>query len=232
MELLEERLRPGSPSEQCAQITEPWTAGADPPAERCRPVPHPSAGGGVSGPAELLLQPEGEHRGGRSGGRGSPPAPELRCALSPPAGSPAVGGARLSRVPAQQARLDARGPRRLPAGARGLRAGTLCRAGGSSRPRAGPSRIFARVLVLSRGLSGVRPELVQLLVDMLNEDIWPEIPSQGSVGAAGDLAPLAHLAQVVFRLGGRACKRGVWMSGEEAMEGLLLSVRAPRRPWR
>ncbi len=47
---------------------------------------------------------------------------------------------------------------------------------------------------LARGNSGVRVEVVQLLLQMLNADLYPIIPSRGSVGASGDLAPLAHLA--------------------------------------
>ncbi len=46
---------------------------------------------------------------------------------------------------------------------------------------------------LARGNSGVRTEVVQLLLGMLNARIYPIIPSRGSVGASGDLAPLAHL---------------------------------------
>ena len=51
-----------------------------------------------------------------------------------------------------------------------------------------------RANVLAKGFSGVRPETLDLLVAMLNAHIHPVIPSQGSVGASGDLAPLAHLA--------------------------------------
>jgi len=51
-----------------------------------------------------------------------------------------------------------------------------------------------RANVLVRGTSGVRPVLPQLIVDMLNAQVHPRVPSQGSVGASGDLAPLAHLA--------------------------------------
>ena len=43
--------------------------------------------------------------------------------------------------------------------------------------------------------SGVRPKVAQLLVNMLNHDILPIIPRKGSVGASGDLAPLAHMAR-------------------------------------
>jgi histidine ammonia-lyase len=51
-----------------------------------------------------------------------------------------------------------------------------------------------RAQVLALGCSGVRVELVELLLEMLNRGVHPRIPSQGSVGASGDLAPLAHLA--------------------------------------
>jgi histidine ammonia-lyase len=51
-----------------------------------------------------------------------------------------------------------------------------------------------RANVLLRGTSGVRPELPALIVEMLNAGVHPRVPSQGSVGASGDLAPLAHLA--------------------------------------
>ena len=47
---------------------------------------------------------------------------------------------------------------------------------------------------LGRGFSGVRPEVIDALVAMFNADISPCIPSKGSVGASGDLAPLAHMA--------------------------------------
>jgi histidine ammonia-lyase len=51
-----------------------------------------------------------------------------------------------------------------------------------------------RANVLAKGYSGIRPETVDLLVGMINRRVHPVIPSQGSVGASGDLAPLAHLA--------------------------------------
>jgi len=51
---------------------------------------------------------------------------------------------------------------------------------------------------LCRGLSGVRPALVQLLVEMLNKGVTPIVPETGSVGASGDLAPLAHIALVLI----------------------------------
>jgi len=53
--------------------------------------------------------------------------------------------------------------------------------------------MLLRANVLAKGYSGARPQLPELLVDMLNTGLWPPIPEQGSVGASGDLAPLAHL---------------------------------------
>ena len=55
-----------------------------------------------------------------------------------------------------------------------------------------------KLVSLGRGASGVRPALVDLLEAMLGRDVVPVIPAQGSVGASGDLAPLAHLALVMM----------------------------------
>jgi histidine ammonia-lyase len=54
--------------------------------------------------------------------------------------------------------------------------------------------MLLRANVLATGYSGARPDLAELLVGMLNAGLYPPIPEQGSVGASGDLAPLAHLA--------------------------------------
>ncbi len=54
--------------------------------------------------------------------------------------------------------------------------------------------MLLRANVLAKGFSGARPALAELLCGMLNADCWPDVPEQGSVGASGDLAPLAHLA--------------------------------------
>ena len=58
--------------------------------------------------------------------------------------------------------------------------------------------ILLRANALAIGLSGVRVEVVELLIAMLNAAIHPVVPSRGSLGASGDLAPLAHLALVVI----------------------------------
>jgi histidine ammonia-lyase len=54
--------------------------------------------------------------------------------------------------------------------------------------------LLARAQSLARGCSGVRPALIAKLVDMLNAGVYPAVPEQGSLGASGDLAPLAHIA--------------------------------------
>src|SRR5688572_1384147 len=54
--------------------------------------------------------------------------------------------------------------------------------------------MLLRANVIAKGYSGARPELIDLLIGMLNAGVHPPIPEQGSVGASGDLAPLAHLA--------------------------------------
>ena len=54
----------------------------------------------------------------------------------------------------------------------------------------------ARAQVLARGHSGCRPESAQILIEMLTRGVHPVVPEQGSVGAAGDLAPMAHIARV------------------------------------
>ncbi len=57
--------------------------------------------------------------------------------------------------------------------------------------------ILLRANALAKGFSGVRLEVIQRLLSLLNENVYPFIPSQGSVGASGDLSPLAHLALVL-----------------------------------
>lgn len=54
--------------------------------------------------------------------------------------------------------------------------------------------MLLRANVIAKGYSGARPELADLLANMLNARLYPPVPEQGSVGASGDLAPLAHLA--------------------------------------
>src|SRR5260370_2367627 len=77
--------------------------------------------------------------------------------------------------------------------------------------------MLLRANALAKGLSGVRPLVVETICKMLTAKVHPVIPSQGSVGASGDLAPLAHLAQVVIGEGS-AMFRGEVLKGSEAMK--------------
>src|ERR1700730_17407455 len=70
---------------------------------------------------------------------------------------------------------------------------------------------------LGRGNSGVRTEIVETLLGMLNTKIYPIIPSRGSVGASGDLAPLAHLGLVLVGEG-EAIYDGQHYTGTEALQ--------------
>src|SRR3984885_594209 len=58
--------------------------------------------------------------------------------------------------------------------------------------------MLIRANVLAKGLSGIRPVVAERICDLLNHQITPIIPSRGSVGASGDLAPLAHMALVLI----------------------------------
>jgi histidine ammonia-lyase len=77
--------------------------------------------------------------------------------------------------------------------------------------------MLLRANALAKGLSGIRPQVVDTLCKMLNAKVHPLIPSQGSVGASGDLAPLAHLAQVVIGEG-LATYQGKVIDGAEALK--------------
>ncbi len=77
--------------------------------------------------------------------------------------------------------------------------------------------ILLRANTLASGNCGVRVELVQTLLDMLNAGVHPYIPQKGSVGASGDLAPLAHLGLVVIGEG-QAYFKGKLLTGSEALK--------------
>ncbi len=76
--------------------------------------------------------------------------------------------------------------------------------------------MLARLNTLARGYSGVRLEVLQLLIEMLNQGVHPVVPAQGSLGASGDLAPLAHMALPMIGLG-EAIVDGRRMPGAEAL---------------
>ena len=77
--------------------------------------------------------------------------------------------------------------------------------------------MLIRANTLARGHSGIRRGTLQLLLDMLNTGIHPRIPEKGSLGASGDLAPLAHMSLVMLGLG-EAEYQGQMLSGTEALQ--------------
>jgi histidine ammonia-lyase len=82
--------------------------------------------------------------------------------------------------------------------------------------------MLLRAEVLARGHSGVRSTVCELLCEMLNRGVHPMVPSKGSVGASGDLAPLAHLAMVVMGEG-QAFFEGRLVDGGKALAAAGLS---------
>lgn len=81
--------------------------------------------------------------------------------------------------------------------------------------------MLIRANTLARGYSGVRLETLQLLLDILNAGVHPVIPQQGSLGASGDLAPLAHMSLVLIGEG-QATLNGEVLSAEEALKRVKL----------
>jgi histidine ammonia-lyase len=86
--------------------------------------------------------------------------------------------------------------------------------------------MLVRIASLARGHSGVRPALVQTLVDMLNAGVLPAVPEFGSLGASGDLIPLAHLAIVATRPAGDDPEPE---SGQAWLDGAVVSGVAAMR---
>src|SRR5213596_3892820 len=76
--------------------------------------------------------------------------------------------------------------------------------------------MLLRANALAKGYSGARVETVELLLDCLNHGVVPHVPSRGSVGASGDLAPLAHLALPLVGEG-EATFEGRRLPGGEAL---------------
>ena len=91
-----------------------------------------------------------------------------------------------------------------------------CGVGEDLPPDVVRAMIALRAQTLALGHSGVRAVVIERLLAMLDAGVCPRIPSQGSVGASGDLAPLAHLALVLIGEG-EADLEGARISGEEAM---------------
>ncbi|HHW02082.1 MAG TPA: histidine ammonia-lyase [Thermoanaerobacterales bacterium] len=77
--------------------------------------------------------------------------------------------------------------------------------------------MLLRINALAKGYSGIRLSILQTLVDMLNEEVTPLVPCQGSLGASGDLVPLAHLVLVMIGEG-EAVYKGKVLPGGKAMK--------------
>ena len=77
--------------------------------------------------------------------------------------------------------------------------------------------MLLRANTLIKGNSGIRPEIPELIVALLNKRIHPYIPQRGSVGASGDLSPLSHMALVLMGEG-KAEYRERWVSGRQALQ--------------
>lgn len=89
--------------------------------------------------------------------------------------------------------------------------------------------LLLRANTLAKGLSGIRPEVVEALLELLNRDLLPRVPQKGSVGASGDLAPLAHLAAPLIGEGLLRCGDRHRPAAEVLAENGLEPVRlAPR----
>src|SRR5688500_15947582 len=82
-----------------------------------------------------------------------------------------------------------------------------------------------RANVLAKGYSGIRLETLDLLVELLNRGIHPLVPSRGSVGASGDLAPLAHIALVLIGEGSVSAADGI-VDGRTALSRARLTPAA------
>jgi histidine ammonia-lyase len=91
-----------------------------------------------------------------------------------------------------------------------------CGVGAALCERETRAMLLLRANAIAKGFSGVRPVVAETLCAMLNAGVHPVIPSQGSVGASGDLAPLAHLAQVAIGEG-EAILQGRKLSGGDAL---------------
>jgi len=82
--------------------------------------------------------------------------------------------------------------------------------------------LATKAVSLARGHSGVRPQIIDALLALFNAGVLPRIPCKGSVGASGDLAPLAHLACVLIGEGEATLPDGRVVGGAEAMRAIGL----------
>ena len=88
-----------------------------------------------------------------------------------------------------------------------------------------------KIVSLGRGASGVRREVIELLQACWRSGVYPLVPQQGSVGASGDLAPLAHMAAVMIGEGRRSSTASACRHARRSARAGLAPVdaRAPRK---
>jgi histidine ammonia-lyase/phenylalanine ammonia-lyase len=96
-----------------------------------------------------------------------------------------------------------------------------CGTGPSARPEVARVTMLLRANCLSKGNSGVRVELIERLLDLLNHDVLPYIPERGSCGASGDLAPLSYVGRALAG-DGRVSYAGVDRSAADVLAELGL----------
>src|SRR3954471_21680190 len=96
-----------------------------------------------------------------------------------------------------------------------------CGVGEPYPPEVVRAAMLLRANAVAKGYSGARIETVELLIECLNRGVLPRVPSRGSVGASGDLAPLAHLALPLVGEG-RAWYEGTRMEGAAALAAVGL----------
>lgn len=86
------------------------------------------------------------------------------------------------------------------------------------------STMLLRANTLAKGYSGIRLETLETLIEMINQRVHPVVPEKGSVGASGDLAPLAHVAAVLMGEGAAEYEGNVMPGGEAMREAGLSAV--------
>ncbi len=102
----------------------------------------------------------------------------------------------------------------------------LSHAAGTGDPLPDPivrAVLILKVNALARGFSGIRRQVIEALIALVNAEVYPRIPAKGSVGASGDLAPLAHMSATLLGIG-EVSHRGKILS---ALEGLEIAGLAP-----
>src|SRR5262249_23648890 len=78
--------------------------------------------------------------------------------------------------------------------------------------------LILKINGLARGFSGIRRSVIEALIALLNAEVYPRIPAKGSVGASGDLAPLAHMSATLLGIG-EVSHKGKVMQAAEGLEG-------------